>query len=213
MARVIKNPFGELSGKVGTVVFKKGKNGAYISSLPTSTRHKPSVLQERQRLKMTTVMDFLKPLQQLFKEAYFPFEANKSGFHAAKSYYLREVVLPVGDTFEIDYPKALVSFGDLRPAVDVQLISDTNQHQLRLQWTDNSAQAMAYADDCLIVVIYTPQSNKMMYRTDLALRANGEATIDFNVLQESTNVHVWIGFYRPNKQRASMSTYAGSIVV
>ncbi|TPV35762.1 hypothetical protein FJ651_02270 [Paucihalobacter ruber] len=220
MARIVKNPFGELSGKVGELVFKKGKNGAYISMVPTPTKKKPSVLQERQRLKMTTVMDFLKPLKRLLQEAYVPFASQKSGFHAAKSYYLREVVIPVNDSFTIDYPKALISFGDLRPATGVQLTCLTTGRQpgsapqeIRLSWTNNSDQAMAYGDDALIIVTHTPERSITNIRYDLAVRAEGEVTLQLGMYATGAVTHVWLGFYRPHEQRAAMSTYAGSVVV
>ena len=219
MARVVKNPFGELSGKVGELVFKKGKNGAYISMVPSPTKKKPSVLQERQRLKMTTVMDFLKPLKRLLQEAYFPFASNASGFHAAKSYYLREVVMPVNETFSIDYPKAPVTFGDLRPPANVQLTAgntpSTNSvgdKQLHLSWTNNSDQAMAYPDDVLIVVTHIPERSITNIRYDLAVRAQGKATLQLGMYAPGAVTHVWLGFYRPQEQRASMSTYAGKVV-
>lgn len=213
MARVVKNPFGELSGKVGVVVFKTGKNGAYISSLPEPSRQKPSILQELQRLKMTTVMDFLKPLQQLLKVAYFPFESNKSGFHAAKSYYLKEVVKPEDNHFVIQYSKALVSFGNLRPIADLQLIPDVASHSIIIQWRDNSDQAMAYADDALLLVYYAPEKKQLRFKTDVAFRAAGTATLNLGALWADTPVHIWAGFMRHDKASAAASCYGGIVIV
>lgn len=213
MARVVKNPFGELSGKVGTVVFKKGKNGAYIASLPDVSKHKPSMRQKMQRLKMSTVMAFLQPLQLLLKQTYFPFESQKSGFHAAKSYYLKEVVVFANDTYEIDYSKALVSFGDLRPIADLQLIPDAATHSVTVNWTNNSGQAMAHPDDVLLLVYYAPEKNKLSYRTHVALRADGTAVLQLDSHWAQQSLHIWAGFYRPSEGRAAMSCYGGSVAV
>ena len=121
--------------------------------------------------------------------------------------------MSVNDTFAIDYPKALISFGDLRPAADVQLALGTQPQEIHLSWTNNSNQAMAYADDALIIVTYTPERSVMNIRYDLATRAEGAATLQLGMYAPEVITHVWVGFYRPGKQRAAMSTYAGSVVI
>src|SRR5690606_24533588 len=137
MARINKSLIGELSGKAGGLVFKTGKNGNYVSSLPTPTNKKPSVEQQLQRDKMTVVMDFLRPLQTLIKETYFVFKKNRSGYHAAKSYYLKKAVVMDNSTYTINYPKALLSFGDVLGMEGLQVTADALTYSITLQWLDN----------------------------------------------------------------------------
>lgn len=61
MARLINNPLGGISGKAGSVVFKKTKYGTYMSSLPSVNSKNASTLQQQQQSKMKMVMHFLMP--------------------------------------------------------------------------------------------------------------------------------------------------------
>lgn len=212
MARITKSPIGELSGKAGGLVFKTGKNGNYVSSLPVHRNNKPSPVQQLQRDKMTTVMEFMRPFQWAFRDFYFPFQKNKSGFHAAKSYYLKEALLFENEQYVINFSKALLTYGDLRIIENLQLTPDAEHHTLQLQWTNNSTQALAYPEDALLVLFYAPESNQHFYFSKLARRADETAVCTLNN-QQATEYHVWVGFYQPEQQRASPSVYGGKVLV
>lgn len=209
MARIVKNPLGELSGKAGELVFKNGKNGAYISSRPGPTRKKPSAVQQLQRNKMKLVMDFLIPIQGFIKECYFPFQKATSGFHAAKSYYLKHALLFEDKSYRINYPKALISFGDLRPAEGVSLEVFPESHSFKINWSDNSHQAMAFPNDRLLLSCYAPETNRLFYKTNLADRKDASYTFQLDNSWEGMKVHLWTGFHQPENQRASASVYVG----
>lgn len=213
MARIVKNPFGVLSGKVGELVFKKGKYGPYVSSRPSKGKCKPSKAQLQQQQKMVPIVQFLKPLKDLIKECYVPFKIKQAGFNAAKSYFLKHAVELEDDHFVINYTKALVSFGDLRPIANLQMTPDAANHSINLQWTNNSQQAMAYDDDQLLVVYYAPDINVMGYELQVATRADEQATVVLGDVWAQTPVQVWTGFHRPEDQQASMSTYGGVFMV
>jgi hypothetical protein len=212
MARIQKSLIGELSGKAGGLVFKTGKNGNYISSLPTPTNKKPTAEQQLQRNKMTVVMDFLRPLQFLIKEVYFPFQQNKSGFHAAKSYYLKEAVVMEHDAYSIHYTKALVSFGDVRGLEGLYMVPDGAAYSISLQWSDNSQQAMASVDDLLLVVCYAPETQDLFYQTKLAKRADGQVSITLDASWQAKMVHLWAGYQSADQLRASPSSYGGTFM-
>lgn len=213
MARITKSPIGQLSGKAGGLVFKTGKNGNYVSSLPVHRNNKPSPVQQLQRNKMTVVMEFMRPFQNVFKEVYFPFQQDKSGFHAAKSHYLKEAVVLENGDYTIDYSKALLSFGDLRIVENLQLTPDVDNHTLTIQWADNSKQAMAYPDDQLMVVCFAPETQQRCYFTQLAKRSDLQAVCDLGNFTTAAEFHVWVGFHQPEQQRASPSVYGGCFLV
>ncbi|WP_339610787.1 DUF6266 family protein [uncultured Planktosalinus sp.] len=212
MARIVKSPIGQLSGKAGGLVFKTGKNGNYVSSLPVHSNTKPSPIQKLQRNKMTVVMEFMRPFQWAFKDYYYPFQQKKSGFHAAKSYYLKEALEYDDGHYKINYPKALLTFGDLRMVEHLQITPDVEHHTLQLQWTDNSSQAMAYPDDELLLLFYAPANHQRFMFPKLAQRADASVVCDLKSKQVQ-EYHVWVSFYQPEQQRASPSVYAGSFEV
>lgn len=208
MARIKKSAIGELSGKAGELVFKTGKYGNYVSSLPVRRKDNPTPVQQLQRNKMTVVMEFMRPFQWAFKDYFFPFQQNKSGFHAAKSYFLKEALVFENDAYRIDYSKALLTYGDLKGIEGLQLTADPTRHTLQLQWTDNSRQALAYADDALLVLVYAPETGQRFQFLDLARRADETAECVFNT-HSITDYHLWVSFVQPDQQRAAPGVYAG----
>lgn len=208
MARIKKSAIGELSGKAGELVFKTGKYGNYVSSLPVRRKDKPSAVQQLQRNKMTVVMEFMKSFQWAFKDYYFPFQQNKSGFHAAKSYYLQEALQFENEAYQINFSKALLTYGDLRMIEHLELTPDTTAHTLSLQWANNSQQAMAYADDALLLLVYAPETGQRFQFLNLARRADETAVCVFNT-HSITDYHLWVSFVQPEQKRASPSVYAG----
>jgi hypothetical protein len=213
MARIINNPFGELSGKIGGVVAKRGKKTKpYLASMPTPTTAKPSAVQLLQRNKMTVVMDFLRPLQGLLRESFFPFQQNKSGFHVAKSYFLKEALNYVDGGYEINCSKALVSFGDLRIPEGMACEVTEEPYTMRITWADNSDQAMAYPKDRLMLVFYAPGIKKITREIGMAARRKtGEALVKLTNMWAGTDIHVWAGFQQRKKKRASSSVYLGTV--
>ena len=88
MARLLNNPLGSISGKAGTLVFKKTKTyGNFISSLPVPSNKKPSEPQLLQRNKMKVIMHFLGYLKHILKLLFSPNRPTSASFHFIKSYY------------------------------------------------------------------------------------------------------------------------------
>lgn len=212
MARIVKSPIGELSGKAGGLVFKTGKNGNYVSSLPVHTNKKPSPVQQLQRDKMTVVMEFMRPFQWAFREYYFPFQQNKSGFHAAKSYHLKEALKFEDGIYSIHYPKTQLTYGDLRIIENLEVEADAVNKSLKFKWKDNSDQSMAYPEDALLLLFYSEKSKSRFFYLQEARRSDG--VLEYNVKSSNGDAyHVWASFYQADMQRASPSVYAGCFVI
>ncbi|MDR6300677.1 DUF6266 family protein [Mesonia maritima] len=210
MARIINNPLGDLSGKAGSVVFKKTKYGTYISSLPNVNSQKSSTLQKKQQSKMKTVMHFLTPLQWILKNTYFPLQQNSPTFNHIKSYYLRHALTSNGEGYHITYSQCLLSYGDLRIPEQVEL--QREESQVHLTWQPQVEQAMAKADDQLFVVVYQPDLHQFYFVEQLAERQAGQATFAIpEVWSPTAEFHGWVGYYRPQEQQASLSVYLGEL--
>ncbi|MBW2962618.1 DUF6266 family protein [Mesonia aestuariivivens] len=210
MARIINNPLGELSGKAGSVVFKKTKYGNYVSSLPNVTK-KPSVLQQRQQSKMKMVMHFLTPLRWILKNTYFPLQQNSPSFNHIKSYYLRHALTPSGEGFQLVYSRCLMSYGDLRMPEQV-VFQREGMYEVLLTWEPQQEQAMAQPDDQLFVVVYQPDLHQFCFVEQVAERQAGQATFELpEVWDAAAQFYIWVGYYRPEEQQASLSVYLGSL--
>lgn len=201
MARVSNDNF-QLSGQVGGLVFVKTTHGNFVRSKPTyvGKKRKSSELQLLQQEKLQVVMQFLKPMKEMIKENFFP-SANQKGANSwVKSYYMKEALEKGDEDFYVNYPKALMSFGNLRIPELISVHID-DAYQITLQWADNSDQGLAFADDELLVVLYAPQAHTMLYRSGVAYRSDQSVTIDLNPNWSGLITHIWVGFSRQEKKR------------
>jgi hypothetical protein len=202
MARLTDNLLGKISGKAGSLLFKRTKKGTVITSLPQHTK-KPSVPQQIQRNKMKVVMRFLTRLKPLFAE-------NAVGFHSIKSYYLRHAVRWEGETHAIDYSKALVCLGTIRPPEEAYAERIT-PNKLHITWAPQCEQAMANCKDQLLVVLYHPASHRFFFATCLAKREAGHFTLLLPSMWQPLSFHTWIGFSAKDAQQASLSVHLGEV--
>ncbi|WP_188438888.1 DUF6266 family protein [Planktosalinus lacus] len=214
MAIITNNPFGSMSGSVGELVMKTNKHGKQIvSAKPDMSRVKPSVVQKIQRNKLKVAMEFLSPLSGLMKIAYKPFRKNTSGFDAAKSYFLKEALIPTDDGYIIDYGKAMVTFGDLRIPEGIHMVIDEDDEgfAINLQWEDNTHQALAYPEDTLLLVLHVPEDGRFIYYRDIATRVSLSASIYLENYWKTKELQLWMAFMQPEAERASPSVYLGVV--
>ncbi|WP_146228859.1 DUF6266 family protein [Mesonia sp. K7] len=211
MARLIKSPLGEISGKAGGLVFKKTKYGIYLSSLPNFSHKKVSQLQQLQQNKMKVVMHFLKPLQNILSKTYFPLRQNSLAFHQIKSYYLRHALKPMEKAYAIDYAKCLMSYGELRPPEQVTAqrpVTDT----IVLTWEPQLGQALAQSNDPLFAVLYHEAAHLFYFIPKVAGRVDGTGTLKLHQKWANfSNLHLWVGYARTEEKRASVSVYVGEV--
>ena len=188
MARIINHPLGELSGKVGAVVFKKTKYGSYLSSVPSGPPPKASALQELQQSKMKAVMHFLTPLRVILKHTFFPLAQRTPTFNMIKSYYLRNAVTPSDVGYRMAYAKCLMSYGDLR--IPEEVTANWNPGQpVQVSWNPQVTQAMAQADDVLLpwfisrkyisFILWNTWRTVRLHKLNLACLRCGVLTLNF----------------------------------
>lgn len=211
MARLLNNPLGSISGKAGTLVFKKTKHGNFISSLPVPSNKKPSEPQLLQRNKMKVIMHFLGPLKHILKLLFSPNRPTSASFHFIKSYYLLHGLHFGTQGYEINYATSLMSYGDLRPPEQAFAQWDGAQEVL-LEWNPQSEQALAHAEDYLFAVVYHPPTHQFFFAPQLAVRNEGQTSFLLPSPWSSfTSYKLWIGFHQLEAQKASMSVYMGEL--
>ncbi|MEX0995979.1 MAG: DUF6266 family protein [Flavobacteriaceae bacterium] len=213
MAILKSNPFGPMSGKLGGMNLKhyKKSNQQRLTNNPDMSGVKASKLQKIQRNKMSMAMAFLSPLSGLIKVAYRPFRKEREGFDVAKSYFMKEVLFPVEEGYDIDYGKVLVTFGDLRipEGILIDVDEDSERLDIALSWEDNTHQAMAYPDDSLLLVIRDAEDNRFIYFKNITTRDALTGSVSLQSSYKTKKLHLWMAFVRPEEKRASASVYLG----
>ena len=220
MGKLKKGILGGLSGKVGNVVGGKVRGTDYLRSLPTGNTNANSILQQTQRQKFATVMNFLRPMKEIVRIGLKPTGGKLSGFNVAMSYNFRHALVGDYDTgFAIDFEQALLADGDLPTIEGIQLES-TVERQLDLTWQDNSAESLAGPTDALYVGIFNADQGKGVVRINYAQRAQGSLSILLPSTYSGQTIHCYAGFFGSqyavsslSSQMISTSVYLGSVVV
>lgn len=212
MATFEKGILGGFSGKVGNVVGTRWRGKNVMRSLPQRGSYTPSTKQEAQRAKFKTVMGFISPFMDVLSLYFESPKGDKSRSNLATSYHLKNAVVNSPEGIVMDYPKVLISKGDLRGIDGGTLAAAANQ-VLNFGWLNNSGQGKATATDTLMVVIYAPDLD--MYYTNLAVATRDASTAAVTVPNFMTGfeVQVWASFSIPETNYASISTYMGAVTV
>ena len=213
MATFEKGILGGFSGKVGNVVGSRWRGKNVMRSLPQRGNYTPTVKQEEQRLKFKTVIGFLTPLVELLSQYFGSPQGDKSRANLATSYHLKNAVLENPDgTMVMDYPKVLVSKGDLRGIANGTVAAAAGR-VLNFGWQDNSGQGKATTTDTLLVVVYAPDLNLFYTDTSVATRDATTGSVTLPEFMASFEVEIWASFTKPETNFAAMSTYMGAVTV
>lgn len=212
MGTYSKGILGPFSGKVGTVVGSTWNGIDYMKSLPKPSSKTPTDAQLQQRIKLALAVGFLKPISPLLTEGFRRVAVNSTGFNVATSHCVKEAISGVYPDYTIDYPKVLISRGDLTGAWNA-LAEPTGTAQVRISWTNNSGSGNAKNTDKIILLIYNPAKNQYVYIMDGPDRSQAASSISVPQEFSGDQVHAYLAFMSLDKKFISTSVYAGSVLV
>ncbi|WP_053976672.1 DUF6266 family protein [Mangrovimonas xylaniphaga] len=212
MATFEKGILGGFSGKVGNVVGLRWRGKDVMRSLPAKSNYPATPLQEAQRQKFGLVIRFLTPIKSIVGQYFGKPQGDKSPFNLATGYHIREAIENMGGTYEMDFPKVLISKGDLRGMDNPQFQALANQ-QLSVTWDDNSGQGNASGSDLALIVVYAYNEGFFQIFEGVALREDGTATLNLPAFFAGFDVVAWAGFVTQDLKEAATSTYLGAVVV
>lgn len=212
MATFEKGILGGFSGKVGNVVGSRWRGKNIMRSLPQRGSYAPTARQEEQREKFKTVIGFLSPIVEILSLYFGSPQGDKSRSNLATSYHLKNAVVSTPLGMVMDYPKVLISKGELR-GLDGGTLAEAANRVLNFTWQDNSGQGKATATDSFMVVVYAPELNLFYTNVAVATRDATTATVTLPDFMTGFEVEVWASFHKPGTNFAAMSTYMGAITV
>jgi hypothetical protein len=212
MGIIRQGVIGAFSGKVGNVVGASWKGIAYMRILPASVANPKTDLQLDQRMRFTVTLRFLQPLTQFLKTGFKNYAVKMSAFNNAMSYNLLNAIQGTYPNYTIDYPNALVTRGNLAPALNPAATS-TVAGTVLFTWTDNSDEANASATDQSLLVVEDPEKNQAVYFNLLGTRADGTQSLTVPHSFSGDLVHCYMGFITVDGKLLSNSKYAGAVTV
>lgn len=210
MGKISKGILGGFSGKVGTVVGARWRGQDIIRSLPPKVDRVPTEEQKKVREKFGLVARFLTPMKPIISNYFGKQQDDKSPFNIATSYHIQEAILEVGNEFTIDYPKVLISKGDLS-GLQSPSFRAVSANTLQLDYTDNTGQGFAKADDRLLVVLYVAVLGEYELFTPAGTREETTVNLPITPYWSGMEVTAWATFVDTEGKRAATSTYLGNV--
>lgn len=212
MATYNNGILGSFSGAIGPVIGSQWRGKSVIRSKPTKSNKAPSPAQQLQRDKFAFALQFLNPIKALLMETFGENQSTKTPFNNALSYHLKEAVQHHANGFYMAYPKVLIGQGPLCGIAQTE-VTVLAPRTLRLQWADNSDQGMAYADDSLLVIAYSPTLHTFELFLETALREDTQAILEFPDSFRDHHVELWATFTNTATGMTATSTYLGSYLL
>jgi hypothetical protein len=205
-----KGYLGGFSGKVGTAVGASWKNLNVLRSRPPSKRKGPaSDLQLQQQAKFTLITNLLHPLTDLLNQTYSKSAgAVMSGFNKAFSVN-NEAVTGVYPAFAVDYPKILLSKGNL-PNGGSPAAASTVAGKLAFTWVDNSGINSALISDLAFVAAYNEELQHWIFIQKAANRNAAGYILDVTPFSGKP-VQTYIGFMSADRKKVAKSWYTGLV--
>jgi hypothetical protein len=214
MGRTQSGVLGNVSGKVGPVVFSSWNGIDVVKARPRFKKNRQlSEKQLAQNERFRLVGDFVKTMANLFKVTFKDFKGGMTGSNSAFAHMIHNAVTGTYPDFKFDYSKASIAQGRL-PISNVAPATVDAAGVLNFQWTHdpNSLIGSAKGDDKVILVAWCEETQLGTYTIGPKMRSDAQATLAVQNYKGKT-VHTWLAFISDSGKHTSPSVYTGSILV
>ncbi len=208
MAQIKKGILGGFSGKVGTVVGAHWRGKDIIRSLPTPSKKPPTELQLMQRLKFSTVVQFLQPLGPILNQFFGSKHEVKTRQNLATSYTLINAVDVVNFKPSIRYDRVLITKGELLGFQNLT-VSFSQHKEFDISYENNSNQGNALATDNVNFVSYCIDLNLFHIMGNVVTRNLYPISLHVPEMWQGTEIVVWLYLTNAEQTHASTSAYGG----
>lgn len=204
MGSIKQGLLGGVSGKVGNIVGyrRKGKDLVRVQAASISDAKTPKQLKQRQ--KVATVMEFLKPILPFIRIGYKNYAQGRTAYNTATSFLLKRCLTEneKGEA-EINYRRVMVSIGFLLPAMDAT--ATYSEHRMTFAWTDNSGTGNAESTDTAMLLVHNKEKGANVYHTNAALRSDSTATLALPKDWEGDTLVAYLSFVSADGEEVSNS--------
>lgn len=212
MGTIKQGILGGFSGKVGTVIGASWNGIQYMRSIAASVANPRTEAQLEQRARFSAVVKFLRPITSFLRLGFKSQAQKMTAFNAAMSYNLGNALKGTYPAYEIDYPKVMISQGNLAGALNPAAVS-TVAGKIDFSWDDNSTEAGALAEDKAAMVVYSPLSQKAVTLSGGSTRQSGTQSVTLPDSFSGQEVQCYIAFTNANESDISDSQFVCSVVV
>ena len=218
MARINNGLLGGVSGKIGNVVGVTRNGVSFLRTVPSNYKDAKSPAQLANRMKLKICVNFLSATKSFIRIGFKDFSPKGNAYNAAFTYNSKAVQGTYPDLY-LDYSQTALSRGQLTELSQVSL--SEVEGGIRVDWQNNSGDGSAKGNDTVMLLVYAPESNEVIFISNAGTRADGSRTIAVPLNFANKTVHCWIAMINPEKQSngsrtrdgISNSTYIGELTL
>lgn len=211
MGTIQKGILGGFSGKVGSVVGGSWKGIDYMRSMAQRRTTTSSQRQKEQQMKFGLIARFQQPLANLLAISFKSYAIKMTGANSAMSYNIRNAITGLYPDFVIDYPRVLVSRGDMPNAIN-PVATAAAGGIVNFTWQNNAGSGKAKDTDKSILVAYCPELSQSIYTDAGAERSVESGSLDLSAFS-GLKVETWVGFISDTGNITATSVFAGEVTV
>ncbi len=211
MATLKDGLWGGISGKIGEVIgyIRYGKAFVKMKSMKPIKERKTGQLEGQQR--MQVVNEFINSMTEFVRVGFRLDAAKKthSANAAAKSYQMRNAVTGAYPALLIDYPRVLLSKGELDAPLNVLVMALANG--VSFTWQVSSQMEIYHKRSRVMLLVYAPALKKSVYSLSGAKIMDKTDFMELPVAFKGQLLHAYIAFQRDDQKKISNSSYAGTL--
>lgn len=213
MGKLKDQLFSGFSGRIGNLVFYQVNGETLVRRKPGKRTTPTTTLQNYHQEAFGLVLQFLAPLKRELKIGFGEFEKGaKRGIDRAKSWMLKNAILPTNGIPKVIPEKVKVSAGDLTPAKDC-VFTKLEPNRIRIQWEANSWDGSARDSDKAFVVVYDIKQQRVCSILGAVYRKDGGQILDIPWSMGSGNpasseTYLYFSFYA---EKSSGTVFSDSV--
>ena len=212
MARYKNGINGPLSGKVGNVVAASWRGIHYLKSAADKIGKPASPAQRNTRLRFRLVTGWLQPLRDVIWVGYQVFSESKTPMNGCVSYHLKEAVKGEAPDYEIDFPKAIFSRGDLLVSL-VTGFAALEYGMVKISWENGPDSIFSRQTDLATFVVYNVHKQVFVRFGNAAMRGDKQVSLKLPVKHTGDLLHFWMHYVNEQGMGVSTSVYLGERVL
>lgn len=212
MGKLKNGPFSGFTGRTGSLVGSRRK-GKWILSAVKATESKPPTLKQlNQQMRFGLATGWLSGIASIIRTTFKGYDDNMTAMNYAVHLTLESAITGVSPNYMINFPKAILSKGNLEPANSPGIITE-DVAELKFVWLANLGKYNGEAtDDCLFIV-YNPLKGRWVTQYGAITRAALQYTLSIPAEYSGDLVHAWFAFISEDGKSVSTSQYLGALEI
>ncbi|NQX38810.1 hypothetical protein SAMN05421820_101845 [Pedobacter steynii] len=210
MAKITGGIFGNISGKIGGLVFSTRNNQTEVRSLPKKYEGPVTEAALSTRAKLKLVAGFLR-LFTFFIRIGYPKKPKQrmSAFNVAFSKNYRWIISGAYPNLEIDYPKVTLSKGNL-DGLKGLMVHQVDHQLFNLRWNSSVESYQSPAPDCcdrIYCILYDPIGKQVVEVAAGAMRSDNYFLFYLPENMVGKKIHLYLFLRSSWKKEVSRTQY------